>query len=112
MFERDTFFLLGDMLEAANNIFSYTSDLNYEQFVSDKKTIDASVRNFEIIGKAANRIPDDFKLMHPEVEWRRIIGLRNRIIHEYFGVDYEIIWDVKESFLPLLAEWLEEIIKK
>jgi uncharacterized protein with HEPN domain len=67
--------------------------------------VDAVVRNFEIIGEASNRIPDDFKTEHPEIEWRRIIGFRNRIIHEYFGIDYENLWRIKnrtfQSFLNL-----------
>src|SRR5258708_1124715 len=104
-----TYFLLEDMLDAANKIFAYTAGMDYDRFLSDNKTVDATVRNFEIIGEAANRIPDDFKLIHPEIEWRRIIGLRNRIIHEYFGIDYEILWDIKEQFLPELTEWLKII---
>ena len=88
MSKRDLLLLIEDMLDAVNKILKYTSGLNYEQFIHDEKTIDATVRNFEIIGEAANRIPEDYKLQHPEIEWRQIIGLRNRIIHEYFGIDY------------------------
>lgn len=109
MSKRDLLLLIEDMLDAVNKILKYTSGLNYEQFIHDEKTIDATVRNFEIIGEAANRIPEDYKLQHPEIEWRQIIGLRNRIIHEYFGIDYEILWDIKEGFLPALAEWLHTI---
>ncbi len=109
MSKRDLLLLLEDMLEAVNKIIKYTSGLSYEQFTHDEKTIDATVRNFEIIGEAANRIPEDYKLQHPEIEWRQIVGLRNRIIHEYFGIDYEILWDIKEEFLPALAEWLHTI---
>ncbi len=57
--------------------------------MNDTKTVDAVVRNFKVIGEAANRIPDDFKTEHPQIEWRRIIAFHNRIIHEYFGIDYE-----------------------
>ena len=106
MSKRDLLLLIEDMLEAVNKIKNYTSGLNYDQFIRDDKTIDATVRNFEIIGEAANRLPEDYKLLHPEIEWRQIIGLRNRIIHEYFGIDYEILWGIKEEFLPSLAEWL------
>ena len=98
MSEREVLLLVEDMLDATNKIFTYTKGLSYEQFISDNKTIDATVRNFEIIGEAANRIPNDFKFTHPEIEWRRIIGLRNRIIHEYFGIDYLIVWDKRAFF--------------
>ena len=65
--------------------------MSFNDFINDDKTIDAVVRNFEIIGEAANRIPEDFKSNHPEIEWRRMIGFRNRIIHEYFGIDYNMV---------------------
>ena len=69
----------------------YTDKLDYDTFIEDDKTIDAVVRNFEIIGEAAYRIDPDFQTKNPEIEWKRIRGFRNRIIHEYFGVDYEIV---------------------
>ena len=72
-------------------------------------TVDAIVRNFEIIGEASNRIPDDFKTEHPEIEWRRIIGFRNRIIHEYFGIDFENLWKIKNENIPILFEFIELI---
>jgi uncharacterized protein with HEPN domain len=63
----------------------------FEDFISDDKTTDAVVRNFEIIGEATRRVPENFKADHPEIEWRGMTGSRNRIIHEYFGVNYEIV---------------------
>ena len=78
-----------DMRDAARKILDYTKDMTFEDFLLDDKTIDAAVRNFEIIGEAARRVPANFKIGHPEIEWHRITGLRNRIIHEYFGVDYK-----------------------
>lgn len=70
--------------------------------MKDRKTVDAVVRNFEIIGEAANRISEDFKEKHLDIDWYRIRGLRNRIVHEYFGIDYSIVWLIKETFLPNL----------
>ncbi len=67
-------------------------------------------KNFEIIGEAANKVPDDFKTGHPEIEWLRIIGLRNRIIHEYFGIDYDILWKIKQVNIPVLSEFMREIL--
>jgi uncharacterized protein with HEPN domain len=79
-------------------------------FLSDDKTKDAVVRNFEIIGEAANRIDPDFKDSHLEIEWNRIRAFRNRIVHEYFGVDYEIVWEIIETYLDELIDWLDTII--
>ncbi len=91
MSRRDTLLLLDDMLQAALKIRRYTNNLDFDSFSSDDKTIDAVVRNFKIIGEAANRLAPDFRDNNPEIEWKRIRGFRNRIVHEYFGIDYEIV---------------------
>jgi uncharacterized protein with HEPN domain len=110
MSNREIQLLLEDILEAAKKILSYTSGMSFDDFISDDKTIDAVVRNFEIIGEAANRVPEDFKSDHPEVEWRRMTGLRNRIIHEYFGVNYATVWKIKEENIPGLADFIQQAI--
>ncbi len=112
MSKRDTSLLLEDMLQSAQKIKRYTKDFNYESFLSDDKTIDAVVRNFEIIGEAANRIDPDFRDNTPEIEWNRIRGFRNRIVHEYFGIDYEIVWEIIIAYLDDLIDWLDTIIEK
>ena len=112
MSKRDIVLLLEDMLQSAYKIKKYTKDQNFQSFKNDDKTIDAVVRNFEIIGEASNRIDPDFKLNNPEIEWNRLRGFRNRIVHEYFGVDNEIIWDIIQNYLDDLIHWLEMIIKK
>ena len=91
-------------------IISYTKDMSFDDFMQDEKTVDAVVRNFEIIGEASNRVPDNFKTEHPEIEWRRIIGFRNRIIHEYFGIDYENLWKIKNENIPTLSEFMGQIL--
>jgi uncharacterized protein with HEPN domain len=110
MSKRDIILLLDDMLQAAQKIKRYTKDLDFDAFVSEDKTIDAVVRNFEIIGEAANRVDQDFKDSNPEIEWKRIRGFRNRIVHDYFGIDYEIVWNIIETYLDELIEWLDTII--
>ena len=107
MSDREILLLLEDMMDAAQKILSYTSGMNFDDFTNDDKTIDAVVRNFEIIGEAANRVPDNFKSDHPEIEWRRMKGLRNRIIHEYFGINYETVWKIKEENIPELVELIQ-----
>ncbi|MFN3761152.1 MAG: DUF86 domain-containing protein [Algoriphagus aquaeductus] len=99
------------MKESAEKILKYTEGLTYDDFLRDDKTIDAVVRNFEIIGEASIRIEDDFKLDHPQIEWKKLRGFRNRIVHEYFGIDYEIVWSIIESDLEELIFQLEEILK-
>lgn len=108
MSKRDINLLIDDMLESAYKIKRYTANMKFEDFIEDEKTIDAVVRNFEIIGEASNRISPDFKVSHPNIEWDRLRGFRNRIVHEYFGIDHEIIWDIIESYLEELIEWLEQ----
>jgi uncharacterized protein with HEPN domain len=112
MSKRDILLLLEDMLESAGKIKRYTASMTHDSFMNDEKTKDAVVRNFEIIGEAANRIALDFQTNNPELEWKRIRGFRNRIVHEYFGIDYEIVWEIIESNLDELIEWLEVLINK
>ncbi len=71
--------------------------------------VDAVIRNFEIIGEAANRLPEDFKENHSDIDWHRIRGFRNRIVHNYFGIDYSIEWLIKEEFLPDMILELKKI---
>ena len=84
-------------------IQDYTKDYSYEQFIDDDKTIDAVVRNFEIIGEAATRIHPDFQIENPQIPWKKLRGYRNRLIHEYFGVDYQIVWDIISDDLKIFS---------
>lgn len=84
--------------------------LDFDSFMSDEKTMDAVVRNFEIIGEAANRVDTDFRDSNPEIEWKRIRGFRNRIVHDYFGIDYEIVWQIIDEYLDELIGWLETLV--
>jgi uncharacterized protein with HEPN domain len=96
---RDPRLYLDDILESISQIRSYISDLDFSGFVQDRKTQDAVVRNLEIIGEAAGRLPDSLKVSAPEIEWRKIVGLRNILAHEYFGVSLPVIWDVVQNKL-------------
>ncbi|HEY9123372.1 MAG TPA: DUF86 domain-containing protein [Bacteroidales bacterium] len=100
------------MYDAALKIKRYTKDMDFSSFANDDKTIDAVIRNFEIIGEAANRIAPDYKFKNPELEWNHLKGFRNRIVHEYFGVDYEIVWSIIENNLDNYIEWIEVLLNK
>lgn len=110
MSKRDERLLLQDIVQSAEKILTYTTGYSLQTFMLDEKTIDAVVRNFEIVGEAANRLSPDFKAIHTNIDWQRIRGFRNRIVHDYFGIDYEIVWRVKEDFLPLLIAQLKPLI--
>ena len=112
MSKRDHLLLLQDMLEAALKIRRYTKDLDFDLFSKDDKTVDAVIRNFEIIGEAANGIDFNYKSINSGLEWNRIRGFRNRIVHDYFGIDYEIVWTIIENDLDNLIDQLEALIEK
>lgn len=99
---RDYRLFIDDILEAIAKIREYTADLDYFAFIKDSKTQDAVVRNLEIIGEAAGRLPEPVRLQAPEIEWRKIVGLRNILAHEYFGVSLPVVWDiVRNKIYPL-----------
>lgn len=109
MSKRPVELLLNDMLDSIDRIEQYTEGMSSESFANDQKTIDAVARNFQIIGEAASRLPDDFKEEHSGLEWHKIVGLRHRIVHEYFGIDIEIIWQILRKDLPALRTNLPRI---
>ena len=101
---RDHELYLEDIKEAVRKIINFTDGLSFEEFLKDEKCTDAVIRNLEVIGEAAKNIPPEIKNGYPGVEWRKISDLRNLIAHEYFGIDYEIIWDIVQNKLPDLRE--------
>lgn len=91
MSERNPSLLVDDMLESVGKILLYSEGLTFDRFVENDMVVDALIRNFEIIGEAASRMPHEFRQKHPEIPWARLKGFRNRLVYEYFGVDYGII---------------------
>jgi uncharacterized protein with HEPN domain len=101
---------LEDLLHAMNRIAEYIEGMSFADFKKDYKTVDAVIRNFEIIGEAARNIPSEIKEKHAEVPWAEMYLLRNKVSHEYFGIDYEIIWDVASNYLPDNKKQIENIL--
>ena len=108
---RDLRIYIEDMLEACRRISEYTKNVDIVDLSQDIKTLDAVVRNLEIIGEAAKKTPAEFRSKHPNIEWKKITGLRDILVHEYFGVDCEIILDVVKNKVPTLAINLQEVLK-
>ena len=107
--KRDPDLLIADMLAAIRKIERYTEGLDQGQFQQDEKTVDAVVRNLEIVGEATRQLPADFVTRFPKVPWRQMAGLRNRVVHDYFGLDLEIIWQIVRYDLPSLRVQLEDL---
>jgi|HubBroStandDraft_1064217.scaffolds.fasta_scaffold760028_1 uncharacterized protein with HEPN domain len=110
MSKRSSQLLLEDIVDCANKILAYTEGLSFEQFVADSKTVDAVIRNFEVIGEAANRLPEEMKGQFPQIDWHRIRGFRNRIVHDYMGIDFKIVWLIKDDFLPSMIKEIRSIL--
>jgi len=112
MSKRDPAVFLEDILEAAERISEYVGDLSKDEFQDDQKTIDAVVRNIEIIGEAASNIPEDIRNKYPEIPWKKIVGVRNIVIHKYFGVDTDTLWVIIKEQLPELKSQINTIISE
>ena len=101
--------LIEDMRAAIQKIERYISGLDRPMFRQDEKTVDAVVRNLEVLGEAARQMPEDFIALHSDLPWRQIAGLRNRIVHDYIGLDLDIIWQVIRQDLPQLLRQLDNL---
>lgn len=111
MSKREAQLYLDDIIQSIAHIEQYTAGLSFEDFSKDAKTIDAVVRNFEIMGEAAARLPEEFTERYSIVPWSALIGMRNKVIHEYFGIDPEIIWKTIQEDIPKLKADLEKMNK-
>jgi len=99
-----------DILESVNNIQNYVGNLSYQELIGDRMRLDAIVRNFEIIGEASSKIPQDIRNKYPFIEWRKIADFRNILAHDYFGIDYEIMWEIIKDKLPELKRGIQTIL--
>lgn len=107
---RDSSVYLEDILEAVARIQRYTQELPRDAFANDERTVDAVVRNLEVIGEAVKQLPAEVRSRAPAIEWQRIAGLRDILIHQHFGIDIEIVWDVVQTKLPDLGAAVRAIL--
>jgi uncharacterized protein with HEPN domain len=112
MSKREWKLFIEDILESIRLIKNYVENMGFDDFKNDRKTIDAVVRNFEIIGEASRFIPDEIKEKYENADWKGIVGLRNRIAHEYFDISLSIVWHIVMKELPTLEDQLKEILEQ
>ena len=109
---RDVETYLQDMLDAIQRVQEYTAGMDEAALGADRRTVDAVLRNLEVLGEAAKQIPDNVRREAPEVDWRKVAGLRDILIHGYFVVDLDIVWDVVANRLAPLREQLERLLAR
>jgi uncharacterized protein with HEPN domain len=107
---RDFQVYIEDIIDAINSIEEYIEELTFERFVKDKKTVDAVVRNLEIIGEATKNIPESARKQYPSVPWRDMAGMRDRLIHGYFGVNLDVVWKTVKERLPIVKPLVKEAL--
>ncbi len=110
--KRDYRLYLDDMLEAIGKIERYTEGLSYDQFRKDEKTIDAVITNFTIIGEAAKHIPPKIRKYYPGISWKEMAGMRDKLVHEYFGIRLDVVWETIIVRLPQLKPMIEELLEE
>ncbi|MGK7946592.1 MAG: DUF86 domain-containing protein [Microcystaceae cyanobacterium] len=101
-----------DILIAGEKVIRYTMGMNFTEFVADERTFDAVVRNLQIIGEAVKQIPLEMRSRYPQVEWRKIAGLRDVLAHSYFSLENETIWDVVQTKIPYLLNEVRSIVNQ
>ncbi len=108
---RDISLYIKDMLQNMRDAEEFIQGLSYDQFQSDKKTLNAVMRSVEVIGEAAKKVPDGIRAKYPSVPWREMAGMRDKLIHFYFGVDREAVWLVAKERIPSLRPLIEQILR-
>ncbi len=112
MKNRDYRDYLQDILDAVDDIESFVDDMTYEAFIKDRKTLNAVVRSIEIIGEASKNIPETMKTKYKELPWKQMTGMRDKLIHAYFGIDTETLWKAVKENIPPLKKAIQKILKE
>ncbi len=109
---RDFQVYIEDIVDAIESIQTYTEGLTYEDFVKDRKTVDAVIRNFEIIGEATKQVPLSVRREYPKVPWKDMAGMRDKLIHGYFGVQLDVVWKTIKERLPAVRLLMVEVLAR
>ena len=109
---RDDTIYLEHILDSIANISEFTKGFSLDDFLNNKIIQDATIRNLEIIGEATKNIPDGYRLNHPEIEWKKMAGMRDKLIHQYMGVDLWAVWEVVSKYLPELALKIKDLLNQ
>lgn len=112
MKKRDYRDYLQDILDSIEDIKSFIGNMDFEEFSKDKRTINAVIRSMEIIGEATKNIPQSIRDKYPQVPWKKMAGMRDKMIHEYFGVDIEILWKTVKGDIPSIKPLIGEVLRK
>jgi uncharacterized protein with HEPN domain len=102
---------LQDIFDAVNDIENFVDNMTYEEFIKDRKTLNAVVRSIEIIGEASKNIPETMKAKHKELPWKQMAGMRDKLIHAYFGVDIETLWKAVKENIPQLRQSIQQMLQ-
>jgi len=100
-----------DIIDAFGEVEDFTVGMQFEDFIIEKKTINAVIRSLEVIGEATKKIPDNFRIKYNEIPWKRMAGMRDKLIHDYFGIDLEIVWSVVKNELPPLEPLIQKVLQ-
>ena len=102
---------VADVLNSIQEVEDFTHGMEYEHFEADRKTVNAVLRSLEVMGEAAKRIPESVRQQYPDIPWKRMTGMRDKLLHEYSGVDLEIVWAVVKTELPPLKPHIEQALR-
>ncbi|MEH7492609.1 HepT-like ribonuclease domain-containing protein [Neobacillus niacini] len=109
--QREPRVFLEDILAAAIKVEKYTMELSFDEFVDNDLVSDAVIKNILVIGEATKNIPDKIRIVNSEIEWRKMAGMRDMLIHGYFSINYKIVWDVVQNKLPTLRKQVEQLLQ-
>lgn len=108
---RDSSLYLKDILAAIESIEAFVKDMDFKSFKDDDKTTSAVIRKFEIIGEASKSVPNEIKEQYASIPWKEMAGMRDRLIHFYFGIDYKLVWETIKNRIPVIKPLLSQILE-